>query len=138
MLLAAWRSTLCQETDMALMRSLLYVPANRPRFLQSASRTAADVVVLDLEDSVPPSEKAAARTAAAAALPGLIEGGKAVHVRVNAIDSGLTREDLDAVICAGLTAIDLPKANGPQDVRDLDVLIREQETRKGLRPGLIG
>src|SRR5437762_4111023 len=66
------------ESDMALMRSLLYVPANRPRFIESAARSAADVVVLDLEDSVPPSEKAAARKAAAAALPDLIEGGKTV------------------------------------------------------------
>jgi citrate lyase subunit beta / citryl-CoA lyase len=123
---------------MALMRSLLYVPANRPRFIESAGRSGADVIVLDLEDSVPPSEKAVAREAAAAALPGLIEDGKAVHVRVNAIDTGLTRDDLQAVVCAGLAGIDLPKANGPQDVRDLDVLIREQETRKGLRPGLIG
>jgi len=123
---------------MAVMRSLLYVPANRPRFIESAGRSAADIIVLDLEDSVPPSEKVVARRAATAALPGLIQSGKAVHVRVNAIDSGLTRDDLESVVFAGLAAIDLPKANGPQDVRDLDVLIREQETRRALRPGLIG
>src|SRR5215210_7872413 len=108
---------------MALMRTLLYVPANRPRFIESARRSGADVVVLDLEDSVPPEEKEAARTAAAAALPALIEAGKTVHVRVNSIDSGLTREDLAAVVRGGLAGIDLPKANGPQDVRDLDVLM---------------
>ena len=123
---------------MPLMRTLLYVPANRPRFIESAKTAKADVIVLDLEDSVPPGEKDAARSGAAAAIGELVAAGKRVHVRVNSIESGLTRDDLAAVVSVGLSGIDLPKADGPQDVRDLDVLIREQETRKGLKAGLIG
>jgi citrate lyase subunit beta/citryl-CoA lyase len=59
-------------------------------------------------------------------------------VRVNAISSGLVRDDLMATAVKGLRAVVLPKAAGPQDVRDLDVLLREAEVSNGVRPGDIG
>jgi citrate lyase subunit beta/citryl-CoA lyase len=59
-------------------------------------------------------------------------------VRVNAVDTGLTRDDLMAVVRDGLDAVVAPKVQQPQDLRDLDVLLREAEVANGVRPGDIG
>jgi citrate lyase subunit beta/citryl-CoA lyase len=58
-----------------------------------------------------------------------------VFVRVNGVRSGLTRDDLHAVVAPGLAGVVLPKPAEPQDVRDLDVLLREAEMAGGVRPG---
>lgn len=120
---------------MPAMRSLLFVPANRPNMVARAHQTPADVIVLDLEDSVPPEEKEAARSAVAEAVTSLKAAGKAVHVRVNHLDTGLTRDDLEAAVAPGLDGLVFPKAGGAQEVRELDVLIRERETQGRLHPG---
>ena len=123
---------------MLLMRTLLFVPANRENMIERAQQAAADVICLDLEDSVPSAEKEAAREIVIKAIPALKAAGQTVHVRVNHLDSGLTRDDLAAAVCADLDGIAFPKAESGQDIRDLDVLIREQETKKQLKAGLIG
>src|SRR5262249_19125558 len=87
--------------------------------------------------SVPEGQKAEGRAAAAAAIPSLKAAGKRVHVRVNGVHTGLTRDDLAAVVSAGLAGVDLPKADGPPGVRDPGVLPRETETLKGLKAGEI-
>ena len=108
-------------------RTLMFVPSNRANMVQRAHQTPADVIVLDLEDAVPPSEKAAARETVRASIQSLHDAGKRVHVRINNLDTGLTRDDLAAVIGPGLQALLYPKAQSAQEVRDLDVLIRERE-----------
>lgn len=80
------------------MRSLLFVPADSERKIDKALASAADVVILDLEDSVAPQNKPAARALAAATLAGRRRHGQKLYVRVNALDSGLTREDVEAVL----------------------------------------
>ena len=81
-----------------LMRSLQFVPANRERFVESAHNSPADVIVLDLEDSVPPAEKEAARSVLATAIPSLKAAGKTVHVRINNIETGLDfPQEIDAL-----------------------------------------
>jgi len=120
---------------MLLMRSPQFVPANRERFVENAHTSAADVVVLDLEDSVPPAEKEAARNVLATAISSLKAAGKAVHVRVNHLDTGLTRADIMAAVRPELAGLAFPKAEGAQHIRDLDVMIREAETKNGVRPG---
>jgi citrate lyase subunit beta/citryl-CoA lyase len=122
---------------MLVMRSLLFVPANRADLVQQAAQTAADVIVLDLEGSVPGSEKGTARRVLRDAIASLKAAGKAVHVRLNHLDTGLTREDLVSAASPGLDGVALPKADGPRDIRQLDVLIREQELHSGVRPGTI-
>lgn len=119
------------------MRSLMFVPANRENMVERAHQAAADVIVLDLEDSVPPAEKEAARAMVVKAVPSLRAAGKTVHVRVNHLETGLTKDDIAAAVCAELDAIAFPKAEGGQHIRDLDVLIREQETKKQLKAGEI-
>jgi citrate lyase subunit beta / citryl-CoA lyase len=115
-------------------RSLLFVPAIREDMLQKASKSEADIIVLDLEDSVPPAEKATARDLARRYAPDIAAGGRQVHLRVNAISTGLARDDLRALAPA-VSGLSLPKTEQPQDVRDLDVLLREAELREEVKPG---
>lgn len=117
------------------LRTLLFVPANRDRMLQRALTSDADAIVVDLEDAVPSSEKAAARKSAARFIPRLAKAGQRVFVRVNGIQTGLTRDDLLAAVSGSLSAVVLPKTESPQDLRDLDVLLREAEMAHGVRPG---
>jgi citrate lyase subunit beta/citryl-CoA lyase len=120
-----------------LYRSLIFVPGIRENMIEKARGFAADVIVLDLEDSVPPAEKEQARQIVRRAIPFLASLGHTVHVRVNPVDSGLARDDLAAVVCPELSGIGLPKAESAQDVRDIDVLIREQELEHGVKPGAL-
>jgi citrate lyase subunit beta/citryl-CoA lyase len=105
--------------------------------VERAHHTPADVIVLDLEDSVPPAQKQAAREAAGAAIAGLKAAGKSVHVRVNHHESGELRDDLLAVIQPGLDGLAFPKTASARDVRQLDILLRERELHGGVRPGSV-
>jgi citrate lyase subunit beta/citryl-CoA lyase len=120
-----------------LHRSLLFVPGSRADMLEKAGRFAADVLCLDLEESVLPKDKEHARGLVHAAVGWLSNAGKTVQVRVNSIESGLTRDDLATVVQAGLAGVLLAKTQEPQDVRDVDVLLREQELAREIRPGTI-
>ena len=116
-------------------RTLLFVPGNRQRMLDRASSAGADVIVVDLEDAVPASEKAVARRITRASLKQLTSAGATVLVRVNNVHTSLARADLMAVVRPGLAGVVHPKTEHPQDLRDLDVLIREAELRNNVRPG---
>jgi citrate lyase subunit beta/citryl-CoA lyase len=120
-----------------LHRSLVFVPGIRENMIEKARGFNADVTVLDLEDSVPPAEKEQARQIVRRAIPMLASLGHTVHVRVNSVGSGLARDDLAAVVCPELSGICLPKAESAQDIRDIDVLIREQELEHGVKPGAL-
>ena len=122
---------------MILYRSLLFVPGGREEMLAKAGGLAADVLCLDLEESVLPEEKARARELVQAAVLRLAEAGRTVHVRVNSIESGLTRDDLAAAVSAGLAGVVLAKTQSAQDVRDVDVLLREQELAHEVKAGTI-
>ena len=87
---------------MAVMRSILYVPGNNDKMIGKASGLGADIVTLDLEDSVPPAEKANARQISAAALEAVGAGGSEVYVRVNNWETLMTDDDLEAVVQKGL------------------------------------
>ena len=122
---------------MDLLRTLIFVPGIRENMIEKAHALTADVIVLDLEDSVPPAEKAQAREIVRRAIPSLMTAGQTVHVRVNPVSSGLTRDDLAAVVCPELSGITLPKTESAQDVRDVDVLIREQEMEHEVKAGTL-
>jgi citrate lyase subunit beta / citryl-CoA lyase len=118
------------------MRSLIFVPADRENMVQRAHQIPADVIVLDMEDAVTPDKKALARAGIRAAIESLNAAGKTVYVRINHLDTGQARDDLAAAIGPGLQGILYPKAQGATHIRELDVLIREQEYhREGVRPG---
>lgn len=99
------------------VRSMLFVPGDSQRKFDKASQGAADALILDLEDSVAPSQKSAARAATASMLSGGPRGRQLLFVRVNALDSGLTLADLAAVMPARPDGIVLPKCRGGGDVQ---------------------
>lgn len=118
-----------------LFRSLLFVPGHRERMLQRAPTAGADVIVIDLEDAVPPDEKRTARALTKQAIGTLARAGQTVYVRVNGVHTGETRADLRAIVRRDLAGIVLPKTEEPQDIRDLEVLLREAEMKHRVRPG---
>jgi citrate lyase subunit beta / citryl-CoA lyase len=117
-------------------RSLLYVPAHVQRFVEKAHLRGADCIQLDLEVSVPPGEKPAARAAIAAAAPQVRQGGADVLVRINAPLS-LAVPDIEAAVCPGVDGLVLTKLRGPDHVRLLDELVGEREQAAGLAAGSI-
>lgn len=121
---------------MPLARSFLYVPANREKFLDKAIGLPADAFIFDLEDSVPPAEKANARAGVRAYAPKI--AGERVWVRVNGLATGFAEDDLDAVIgVAGLTGIFLPKVETPDEVKRWDAMIGALERARGGAVGAI-
>jgi len=103
-----------------VIRSILSVPGSSPRFIAKAETVPADVIAFDLEDSVAPQEKAAARAAVAQAVDGFPKDGRLVYVRPNDLDSGLLEDDLAAVVRPGLDGIHLPKVHRPATLIRVD------------------
>ncbi len=119
------------------LRSLLFVPGNRERFLEKAGALTVDAVVPDLESSVPAPDKAKARHMVRDALPALAAGGRPVFVRVNAPDSRDLVDDLNAVMSEHLTGVVLPQIESADDIRHLDEIITNLELGKHLPFGLV-
>lgn len=103
------------EPGHPLWRSLLYVPANRPRFIDKAHTRGADAVILDLEASVPASERDAARAVLPASIEQAGASGADVLVRVNAAGGELER-DLSALAPCRPRAVILPKVECAEQV----------------------
>jgi len=118
-------------------RSLLYVPGNKPAWMEKALGYGADCLILDLEDSVPAAEKTAARPLVKAAIVALKAKGQSVNVRINPFDTGLTLDDIESVLCPELNGISLPKVETVADMMQLDALLTHVEKRKGMTPGSI-
>ena len=122
---------------MELLRSLIFVPGNRPNMLERARTFNADGVIIDLEDSVPEAEKAHARELASQWVPELHREGQRVMVRVNSLDTGLTRDELAAVIGPQLHGVSIGKVESVWDLRELDRIIGTLEPAAGLELGRI-
>src|SRR3990170_1903219 len=101
----------------AVMRSVLFVPSTVERFAERAPYAGADVVCLDLEDSIPPNEKAKARLMAARAIGNMPRTGYLTFVRVNGLATGLLEDDLLAVVRPGLNGMLLAKADSAETVK---------------------
>jgi citrate lyase subunit beta / citryl-CoA lyase len=108
------------------MRSLLFVPGDSERKITKALAAQADVVILDLEDSVAPADKPRARGLAAEALSARRSGPK-LFVRINSLSSGLTADDVATVLPARPDGIVLPKSNSGVDVVRLGELLIDHE-----------
>ena len=116
-----------------MMRSKLFVPGSRPEFFEKAMRSAADALTFDLEDAVAPAQKPAARRAIGDFLAGLNRGGdKVMIVRTNGVDHPQFAEDVDAVMCASLDYISLPKLESADEVRRAVQTIATAEARKDI------
>jgi citrate lyase subunit beta / citryl-CoA lyase len=117
------------------------VPASSERFLTKARGLTVDEVMLDLEDSVAPDLKSAARQLAVAALEAGGWGSKLVAVRVNDVTTPWAYQDVIALVEGAGSAIDslvLPKVSDPGAIVWLDVLLSQLERAAGLEQGRIG
>jgi len=121
------------------MRSFLFVPADSERKLAKGGESGADAIILDLEDSVAAERKAGARATALAYLQQHAPETKRPRlvVRVNALDTGLTDADLDAVVPGRPDMILLPKTEGGPAVIHLDAKLTAREALHDLPEGSI-
>jgi citrate lyase subunit beta/citryl-CoA lyase len=122
---------------MTCLRSLLFVPGDSEKKLAKADGCGADAVIIDLEDAVAPANKQAARVLTAEFLKSRPRTVRSIQlwVRVNPLDTGLTDEDLEAVMSGAPDGIVQPKANGPEDVRQLSDKLDALEEVHGIDAG---
>ncbi|MBS0248795.1 MAG: CoA ester lyase [Proteobacteria bacterium] len=121
------------------MRSLLFVPADAGTKLDKAMASGADVVIIDLEDSITPERKPAAREAARDYLKAHTgkTGRPEIFVRINGLDTGMTDADLAAIVPGKPDAVLFPKAEGGASVVHLDAKLSAQEAIAGLAEGTV-
>lgn len=119
---------------MRARRSELATPGSSEKMMEKAAQSDADLVFLDLEDAVAPSEKVAARAKVVAALTTLDWGRKTRAIRMNALDTQWAYEDVIHVVENAGDALDLiivPKVKCAADVRWVDILLTQIETKIG-------
>ena len=119
------------------IRSFLFIPGDSEKKLAKLDTSGADAVILDLEDAVAPSNKSAARELVAEALVSRPKENRApqIWVRINPFDTGLTLEDLAAVIPGAPNGIMQPKINGSDDVEVLSYYLDALEVQAGIERG---
>lgn len=111
------------------IRSLLFVPANRPDRMQKALESAADGVVFDLESAIPRGAAAEARVCVRQALEAHTTDQPAVFVRVSAVGTGDFAPDVEACRHPSLTALMFPQVTGPEEVAAADAALAGTEAR---------
>ena len=103
--------------------------------MEKALGYGADGLIFDLEDSVPITDKGGARPMVREAPEQFYPRGPVLTVRVNALETGQTGDDLEGVVCEGLAAIVAPKIETPEDIAVLDALLTQCERHAGLKTG---
>jgi citrate lyase subunit beta/citryl-CoA lyase len=116
-----------------LFRSLIFVPGNNSKFLEKAKSLKADIVCFDLEDSVPDSEKAAARQLIKSALKLRSSYTSPIFVRTNSPISGKIPDDLKEIIQKGLDGIVIPKVNNVSELKKIEKNISQLEKTRNLK-----
>lgn len=124
------------KSNLPVWRSLLYVPINVERYVEKAHLRGADCIQLDLEDSIPVSEKESVRGLVPQAARRVRQGGADVVVRINS-PMELTVKDLDASICQDVDGIAVTKAQSADHIRQVDDHISQLESKRGLSHGHI-
>ncbi len=114
-----------------LRRTMLFVPGNNPGMLKDAGLYGADSLMFDLEDAVAITEKDSARFLVHNALKTIDYGDTEIVVRINGLDNPFGREDIEAVVRAGVDVIRLPKTETKEDILAVEAAIEEVERRIG-------
>ena len=122
------------DRKLPVWRSALYVPANVPRFIDGAHKRGADAVILDLEDSVPLAERAAARRDLGATAESVSRGGADVIVRINR-PWRQAMLDLDAAISPRVQAVAVTKVESADHIRLIAEVVSELEAERGMTVG---
>jgi citrate lyase subunit beta/citryl-CoA lyase len=118
-----------------LIRTALFVPGNRPERIDKAFHTEADVIIVDLEDAVPPSEKERSRSVVREKIAHYRD--KMILVRVNALGSPFIKGDLEEAILEGVKGIMLPKVERADDIHVMNTLLLDVEKKRSLPEGSI-
>ncbi len=113
-----------------ILRSLLFVPADSEKKLAKSKSSPADALILDLEDSVAPENRARARGLAREFLKE--KNRQSVWVRINPVGGSDFVADMQAVVAAAPAGLIVPKPDGPQDLLTLDAHLITLETQAGL------
>lgn len=124
------------ESPIRLRRSILSVPSNREKMLVKSFTLPVDMIMLDLEDSVPVEEKESARKGVIDALKEGDWTGKVRSYRINSMDTPFAYRDIiDVVEAAGphLDVIVVPKVNDPSEIKAIDYLLTQIEMNKGFK-----
>ena len=120
------------------LRSMLFVPADSERKLAKSTGNPADVLILDLEDSVAEARKVGARTTAAEFITAqALKLNARLFVRINPLDTAYAMGDLAAVVVPGLAGIMLPKTRSAADILHLSHCLDALEARAGVAPGTV-
>lgn len=119
------------------LRSVLFVPGHRDRWVGPARASGADAVLFDLEDAVPIADLPAARRIVRDTIDHYGAEGPRLMVRVAPPGSTDLRTDLDAIVAPGLHAVVLPLVQGPDDVRRVEEQLAELESARWVEPGSI-
>jgi citrate lyase subunit beta/citryl-CoA lyase len=120
-----------------LRRTRLYIPGNRPKMMVKGAPEGADSMILDLEDSVAPAEKDAARIVVRYALENVIWGDAEMLVRVNPMSTPYGPDDVREIAHL-VDALVVPKCERAADVLQVAALLDEIEAEKGLPAGKVG
>ena len=120
---------------MELFRSLLFVPGNRSDMLEKASTADTDILVPDMEDSVPDNEKSNARSLISEKLNILSGKNQSIIPRVNALDTGLTFDDIRAVVSSNTYGISVGKIESSWDISEVSKILSQVETEKSVEIG---
>src|ERR1700738_4090258 len=110
------------------VRSLLFAPGNRPDRMEKAWSSGADAVILDLEDSVPESEKSAARAHVQSILAKVPVDGPLFLVRINPLSTLHWRKDLDKSLGQSVRGIMVPKCQSSEEIHELECVLEAKES----------
>ena len=124
--------TLVEQARPRLHRSELAVPGSNPSLFEKSAKSKADIIFLDLEDAVAPSDKEQARRNIITALNDVEWGTKTMMVRINGLDTHYMYRDVVDVVeaCPRLDMILIPKVGVAADVYAIDMLVTQIETAK--------
>ena len=121
--------------DIEPLRTVLFVPGNRPDRVDKAVRAGADAVIIDLEDAVPVDLKAETRPKVRQKV--IEHGDQRIFVRVNALDTEFFQEDIDSVVVKGLDGVIAPKVESAAQIRTVYEALVVAEEKQGITPGQI-
>jgi citrate lyase subunit beta/citryl-CoA lyase len=114
---------------------MMFVPGSNPSMLKEAYIYGADSLMFDLEDAVAITEKDSARFLVYNAIKTIDYGNTEVVVRINGLDTAFGRDDIEAVVRAGVDVIRLPKTERKEDILEVEAVIEEVERKIGREIG---
>ncbi len=120
-----------------LRRTRLYLPGNNPHYLEGAAFFGADQLIIDLEDSIAPAEKDAARILVKYALREIEFGSSEVTVRINPLTTSYGYEDLEEIVPSEPDGIYIPKCEKSLDVREVASVVERIRREHGIEKEIL-